>query len=265
MNPLQSSSELPRVEADEPFKPYAIPVSTLPRRGLGDRLYRGCEIIVAALALLTTLPIMLLVALMVRRDSPGPILFVQDRLARSRIVRGCELQARDDIQAPGGSFEPDTLYYVPGTFPFVKFRTMYEDARERFPHLYDYEYMKVHHGGMYRLEEDPRVTRVGRRLRQLTLDELPNFWNVLTGDMTLVGPRPEVPYVLSGYSPEQMIKFSVKPGVTGLAQTNGRARLSLQEVVAWDLKYIQERKNAWYDIKIMLRTVWLVLARRGAF
>jgi lipopolysaccharide/colanic/teichoic acid biosynthesis glycosyltransferase len=142
---------------------------------------------------------------------------------------------------------------------------MYEDARERFPELYDYDYMKKNHRGMYRLEEDPRVTRAGKRLRELTLDELPNFWNVLVGDMTLVGPRPEVPYVLNAYSPEQMVKFTVKPGITGLAQTNGRARLSLDEVVAYDLQYIKCRTSIWYDIKIIMRTVWLVLTRNGAF
>jgi lipopolysaccharide/colanic/teichoic acid biosynthesis glycosyltransferase len=142
---------------------------------------------------------------------------------------------------------------------------MYVDAKERFPHLYDYNYMKANHNGMYRLREDPRVTPAGRRLRELTLDELPNFWNVLTGDMRLVGPRPEVPYVLSAYTPDMMVKFTVKPGITGLAQTNGRARLSLEEVVGYDLQYIRERKTVWYDVKILFYTLWLVLTRHGAF
>lgn len=244
---------------------HALPVGEPLPAVPGDGLYRLFEIVVASIALLVSLPIMLVVALLVRLDSPGPVLFVQDRLARSRTVPGRELVGRDDLVPPPGGFEPDTLYYVPTTFRFVKFRTMYVDARQRFPELYDYAYMKANHGGMYRLVEDPRVTRIGRHLRMLTLDELPNFWNVLMGDMRLVGPRPEVPYVLSGYSPEQMLKFAVKPGITGLAQTNGRARLALQEVVHYDLRYIHERRSVAYDLRILLRTVWLVLARQGAF
>ena len=208
---------------------------------------------------------MLLVALIVRLDTPGPILFFQDRMSRSHIKPGRELALRTDIRPPVGGYEADTLYFVPTTFRFIKFRTMYVDAKERFPHLYDYSYMQANHDGMYRLREDPRVTPIGRRLRELTLDELPNFWNVLSGDMRLVGPRPEVPYVMSAYSPEMMIKFTVKPGITGLAQTNGRARLSLQEVVNYDLQYIQECDSVWYNFKILFHTLWLVLARRGAF
>lgn len=246
---------------------YAIPVisDVSQRITLVQRLYRVFEWVVAAGGLLATLPIMLIVGVIVWRDSPGPVLFIQKRMARSTILRGKELLGRDDLRPPHGEFEPETWYYVPTTFNFVKFRTMYVDARERFPQLYDYEYMKKHHRGMYRLEHDPRVTRAGRRLRELTLDELPNFWNVLTGDMTLVGPRPEVPYVLSGYSPEKMEKFTVRPGITGLAQINGRARLSLEEVVAYDLQYIRTRKSVWFDLKILVKTVWLVLARKGAF
>jgi lipopolysaccharide/colanic/teichoic acid biosynthesis glycosyltransferase len=249
------------------FKPYAIPVADLqpPTRTVAQLLYRVFEFFVATVGLLLSLPIMLVVALIVWRDAPGPILFIQKRMARSRIMPGRELIGRTDIRPPEGEFEPDTLYYVPTTFNFVKFRTMYVDARERFPELYDYEYMKKHHRGMYRLVNDPRVTRAGRRLRELTLDELPNFWNVLTGDMTLVGPRPEVPYVLNGYSPETMQKFTVRPGITGLAQINGRARLSLDEVCAYDLQYIRTPRSVWFDMKILFKTVWLVLARKGAF
>lgn len=246
---------------------YAIPVTaeTLPRSAPGESLYRVFEVTVAAIAFLLSLPIMLVVALVVKLDSPGPVLFVQQRMARSRIVSGRELVGREDIRPPAGEFDPEQRYYVPTTFPFVKFRTMYVDARERFPELYDYEYMKQNHSGMYRLEKDPRVTRAGARLRELTLDELPNFWNVLTGDMRLVGPRPEVSYVLSAYTAEMMQKFAVRPGITGLAQTNGRARLPLQDVVEWDLRYIRERSSVFYDIGILFRTVWLVLTRNGAF
>lgn len=248
-------------------KVYAIPVAgfePMPRT-LGSMVYRLFELFVAGTGLVISMPVMLFVAFIVWRDSPGPILFIQKRMARSKILPGRDLIGRKDICPPSGEFEPDTLYYVPTTFNFVKFRTMYVDAQQRFPELYDYEYMKKNHRGMYRLLNDPRVTRAGRHLRELTLDELPNFWNVLTGDMTLVGPRPEVSYVLSAYSPEKMVKFTVRPGITGLAQINGRARLSLEEVVSYDLQYIRNRKSVWFDTKILLKTVWLVLVRKGAF
>lgn len=251
----------------EDNRPYAIavPHGHPDPSAVGGWLYRAFEIFVAVCFLLVTLPIMLLVALIVRLDTPGPILFFQDRMSRSQVKPGRELVSRTDIRPPVGGYEADTLYFVPTTFRFIKFRTMYVDAKDRFPHLYDYSYMKANHDGMYRLREDPRVTPIGRRLRELTLDELPNFWNVLSGDMRLVGPRPEVPYVMSAYSPEMMIKFTVKPGITGLAQTNGRARLSLEEVVGYDLQYIQECDSVWYNVKILFHTLWLVLARRGAF
>lgn len=242
-----------------------VPAGYAENRTIGSRLYRVLEVIFSLCFILLTLPIMLLVALIIRIDSPGPVLFLQPRMARSVIKPGRELVHRSDLRPPEGGYDPDARYFVPTTFRFIKFRTMYVDARERFPQLYDYNYMLQHHNGMYRLRDDPRVTPAGKRLRELTLDELPNFWNVLTGDMTLVGPRPEVPYVMSAYTPQMMVKFTVKPGITGLAQTNGRARLALEEVVSWDLKYIQERNSVWYDIRILLRTVWLVLARRGAF
>lgn len=269
-NSLTSASE-PKAEdtaaTAEEYKPYAIPVTDFeqPPRTLPQRMYRVFEFVVAAIGLVVSLPIMLVVALIVWRDSPGPVLFVQKRMARSTIMAGRELIGRTDIRPPHGEFEPDTLYHVPTTFNFVKFRTMYIDARQRFPELYDYQYMKKHHRGMHRLVIDPRVTPAGRRLRELTLDELPNFWNVLTGDMVLVGPRPEVPYVLSGYSPEKMQKFTVRSGITGLAQINGRARLSLEEVCAYDLQYIRTPRCVWFDLKILFRTAWLVITRADAF
>lgn len=263
----ESSVSTPATAADsDDDRPFAIPLDPeQPGDAPGETLYRCFEFIAALIAFLLALPLMLLVALIVRLDTPGPVLFFQDRMARSRIARGSELMSREDIRPPPGGYDPDQLYHVPTTFRFIKFRTMYVDARERFPDLYDYGYMKEHHRGMYRLEDDPRVTPAGKRLRELTLDELPNFWNVLSGDMRLVGPRPEVPYVMRAYSPEMMRKFTIKPGITGLAQTNGRARLALEEVVGYDLQYIRDRRTVFYDIKILFHTVWLVLARKGAF
>jgi lipopolysaccharide/colanic/teichoic acid biosynthesis glycosyltransferase len=105
---------------------------------------------------------------------------------------------------------------------------------------------------------------VGRVLRKLSIDELPNFWSVLVGDMRLVGPRPEAPEVLRYYSPEEMYKFVCKPGITGLAQINGRGFLNWGETLAWDLEYVRTRSHV-LDLKILLLTLKRVVARDGAF
>ena len=108
------------------------------------------------------------------------------------------------------------------------------------------------------------MTPQGRWLRQSTLDEIPNFWNVLTGDMALVGPRPEIPEMLRYYHGEMNRKFEVRPGVTGLAQVSGRGRLGFHETVELDVDYVR-RQSLLLDIKILLRTVKIVLVGDGAF
>jgi lipopolysaccharide/colanic/teichoic acid biosynthesis glycosyltransferase len=114
------------------------------------------------------------------------------------------------------------------------------------------------------LRQDPRVTRIGRVLRRLSVDELPILWSVLAGDMRLVGPRPEAPEVLRYYSCEEMYKFAVKPGITGLAQINGRGLLNWGETLAFDLEYVRTR-TVMLDLKILLVTLQRVLFRHGAF
>lgn len=229
-------------------------------------LYRALELTIAFVALLLTLPIMLAEAVIIRLDSPGPVLFFQRRVGRSRIMAGEDLIGRSDIVAASGCFEPGKRYYVPTTFVFVKFRTMYYDARERFPELYRYQFGSPENfrNAFYKPEADPRVTRAGFWLRRLTVDEFPNFWNVLKGNVRLVGPRPELPFYLPYYSAEEMRKFTVSPGITGLAQTNGRSLLTIGEILDWDLRYVRQRSIA-LDVKILFTTIWLVLIRRGAF
>ncbi len=142
---------------------------------------------------------------------------------------------------------------------------MYHDARSRFPEYYAYKYsFENFHSQFPTILEDPRVTRVGRILRRLSLDELPNLWSVIVGDMSLVGPRPEAPEVLQYYSPEEMTKFTLKPGITGLAQISGRGLLNWGETLALDLEYVRTRSIA-LDLKIILLTVKRVLTRHGAF
>lgn len=229
-------------------------------------LYRAFEFTAALLALVVSLPIIVLEAIYIRLDSPGPALFFQQRYGRSRIVRGSELVGRTDIMPATGRFEPDKLYHVPTIFRFVKFRTMYVDARERYPELYRYEFEshEAFRAAYYKLDNDPRVTRAGRWLRKSTLDELPNFWNVVTGKIALVGPRPENPVYLPYYSAEEMAKFTVRPGITGLAVINGRGELPIGGQIDWDLAYVRQR-SVLLDLKTLFATAWMVVTRRGAF
>jgi lipopolysaccharide/colanic/teichoic acid biosynthesis glycosyltransferase len=227
--------------------------------------YRLTEVAVSFIALVVSLPVMLIVALIVKLDSPGPPLFFQRRLSRSRLVRGRKLMGNSRFVILDPHFSPEKKYWVPKAFWFVKLRTMYADARARFPHLYDYNFTEeqIEHI-RFKMEDDPRITKVGKWLRSSTLDELPNFWNVLTGDMRLVGPRPEIPEMLVNYKAEQMRKFTVKPGITGLPQINGRGRLSFQKTVSYDLEYV-DSKSVLLDLKILLMTVWRIVTKHGAF
>lgn len=228
-------------------------------------VYRLVEMAVSITALIVSMPLMLIIALIIKLDSPGPVLFFQRRLGCSKLVSGKTLLKKRKLSHSDFYFSPDKKYWVPRTFRFVKFRTMYADARERFPELYDYHYTEeeIEHIA-FKKQYDPRITRVGKWLRISTLDELPNFWNVLTGDMRLVGPRPEIPEMLTNYRSNQMRKFTVRPGITGLPQINGRGRLTFKQTVAYDLEYV-DKKSVALDLKILIMTFWRVLTRHGAF
>lgn len=208
----------------------------LPNRG---RLYhvakRTIDIVGASLLLLLASPVMAVLALMIRLDSPGPAVFRQQRVTLGGRV-----------------------------FTFYKFRTMWVDARERYPELYDYRRTGTLGDIYYKLEDDPRNTRVGRWLRRTTLDELPNLINVLTGDMTLVGPRPELPQLISHYRPEDLALFFTKAGLTGLAQVAGRSLLTVRERITLDVRYVAQQ-TLLLDLRILARTVLVVLVGRGAF
>jgi lipopolysaccharide/colanic/teichoic acid biosynthesis glycosyltransferase len=228
-------------------------------------MYRAFEILVALIGLIIVLPVILFAALLIRCDSPGPALFFHKRPARSTIMRGRDLDGRPDLRPPPGGYEADTWYYVPSYFTLVKLRTMHCNARAQFPQLYAYKYGPDEFHRQYpTLRHDPRVTRVGCVLRKLSVDELPNLWSVLIGKMRLVGPRPEAPDVLQYYTPDEMYKFVCKPGITGLAQINGRGLLDWGETLAWDLRYVRSRSIG-LDLKIICTTLKHVIARRGAF
>ena len=263
----EAFSHVQSADAVRPRQIYAVPVQADfngPVR-LAEALYRGCEILLAAMALVCSVPIMLILAAIVRLDSPGPVLFRHRRPAQSKVVRGYDLADRQDVRPPPGGYAPDKLYYVPAYFTLLKFRTMHHDARQRFPELYAHQYPPAQFRSQnHTFPDDPRVTRAGRTLRRLSVDELPNLWSVVVGDMRLVGPRPEAPEVLQYYTPEEMYKFACKPGITGLAQINGRGLLTWGETLDWDLEYVRTR-SVGLDIKIIIRTLHHVITRHGAF
>lgn len=208
----------------------------LPNRSRGYAATKRLIDIVGAVVLLAVgAPVMLALAVLIRIDSPGPALFRQQRVSR------------------GGQL-----------FTFYKFRTMWADARQRFPNLYDYEGADANGEVYYKLADDPRCTRVGRWLRRTTLDELPNLICVLKGDMSLVGPRPELPEVLVHYRHEELALFFTKAGVTGLAQIAGRSLLTIRERISIDLRYVAQQ-TVLLDLRILLHTVLAVLGGRGAF
>jgi lipopolysaccharide/colanic/teichoic acid biosynthesis glycosyltransferase len=248
-------------------RPYAVPVGDVigSSHWLAEAAYRGFEILVALIGLVVSLPLISMAALLIRLNSPGPALFFHKRPARSLIGRGRDLEGRTDLRPPLGGYQPDGFYYVPSYFTMVKLRTMYIDARVRFPQFYAYQFTPAEFHRQYPTHrDDPRVTRIGRILRKLSVDELPNFWSVLVGDMRLVGPRPEAPEVLQYYTVEEMYKFACKPGISGLAQISGRGFLNWGETLAWDLQYIRTRTVA-LDLKIILVTLKNLVTRRGAF
>ena len=282
MNPLEvvgtdttapRSGQLAQARTDRPISlspaglVNAVPVrdSVATSGRLAEAVYRGFEILVAAIGLILAMPLMLIAAMLIRWDSLGPALFFHQRPGRSVILRGRELQQRRDLLPPPGGYEPERLYFAPSYFQLPKFRTMYADARTRFPEYYAYKFAPGEfHRQFPTNRHDPRLTRVGRVLRKLSVDELPNLWCVLAGQVRLVGPRPEAPEVLQYYTAEEMYKFACKPGITGLAQINGRGLLNWGETLAWDLQYVRSR-SVWLDLKIIAITLKHVVTRHGAF
>jgi lipopolysaccharide/colanic/teichoic acid biosynthesis glycosyltransferase len=212
----------------------------------GGKAYRAAKRVLdvtLSLALLVCLlPVFLFCAVLVRLDSPGPILFRQQRVGeRGRL------------------------------FTFLKFRTMRHGADADLHRSYAASFIRgqaqrlggVGEAGLFKLAGDPRVTRVGYWLRRFSLDELPQFLNVLWGDMSLVGPRPPIPYELDHYGPDHMRRLLVKPGLTGLWQVRGRSRTTFEEMVALDLEYIRAR-SLLLDLRILAQTVPEVLFAQDA-
>ena len=199
------------------------------------------DMVVSVLLIVGLFPLFLVCAILVRRSSPGPILFQQRRVG----ARGRE-------------------------FTFLKFRSMRIDTDPVLHREYVANFIKgtaeQHtgtNGTMYKLVGDPRVTPAGHWLRRTSLDELPQLINVVRGEMSLVGPRPPIPYELEHYKPEHLRRLAVKPGITGLWQVSGRSQTTFEQMIALDLEYIQ-RASFITDLRILLKTVPVVVAQYGA-
>jgi exopolysaccharide biosynthesis polyprenyl glycosylphosphotransferase len=196
-------------------------------------LKRTLDILGALFGLLILALLFPVIAIAIKLDSTGPVFFNQRRVGTNGRIFTCR-----------------------------KFRSMAVNAEARKPELIDSNEMN---GALFKLRNDPRVTRVGAFLRKTSLDELPQFWNVLVGEMSLVGTRPPIPDEVEQYENWQRRRFSIKPGLTGLWQVSGRSQISnFDEVVRLDLAYI-DNWSLWLDLKIILKTVYVVLTRRGSW
>lgn len=257
---------------DKPEKLIALPYTPSPSSEnlaykLLDTIYHLFEILFSLIVLILTSPIFLILIILIKRDSPGPVFFVMHRAGQSKLIKGYDLINNDTVKLSHGEFESDKLYWLPKTIPFIKFRTMYTDSEQRFPEYYWWKYnlSKDEIRQMYyKLEDDPRLTPFGKWLRKSSLDELPNFFNIITGDVRLVGPRPEAFELLRYYSEDEMQKFTIKPGLTCYSKVYGRGELTVGEQIKWDVEYVKNR-TIWLDIQIIFRTILLVLTQRGAF
>ncbi len=199
----------------------------------GTRLIkRGIDMVGAVAGLALGAPLMGVIALAIRLDSPGPIVFSQ-----TRVGAGGEL------------------------FDIYKFRSMRQGAEAELKKL---QALNEADGPLFKIQDDPRLTRIGRILRRTSLDELPQLWNVLQGEMSLVGPRPALPSEVSEYKEWHKKRLEARPGMTGLWQISGRSTISFDEGVLLDVYYI-ENWSLWLDLKILLRTVPHVLLGDGAY
>src|SRR5438876_2667213 len=224
-------NRLARIEVEElegiPFLTF----TTTPSNETQLALKRTLDVAVSLLLLGLSMPVILLAALTIKLTSPGSVLFKQQRIGLNGRI-----------------------------FTLYKFRTMIADAHER---LGEVSHLNEMTGPVFKAKGDPRVTTVGRILRRFSLDELPQLWNVLKGDMSLVGPRPPIPEEVRSYHRWQRRRLSMKPGLTCLWQVNGRNNIDFDRWMRMDLQYIDEWSPS-LDLKILMRTIPAVLLGRGA-
>jgi exopolysaccharide biosynthesis polyprenyl glycosylphosphotransferase len=198
---------------------------------VGLILKRLLDITVATVAVVLLSPVLLAIAIAVRLDSPGPIFYASERIGKKARVFRC-----------------------------IKFRTMVRDADRRRAEIM---HMNEREGILFKMTNDPRITKVGRILRKYSLDELPQFFNVLLGDMSVVGPRPPIASEVRQYNLSHLRRLDVTPGITGLWQVQARQDPSFDSYISLDVAYI-ENWSVWLDIKIILRTIGVVFAGTGS-
>jgi len=212
---------------------------------------RCLDVCLASVLLFLLVPVFLLIAALIKLDSRGPVFFTHERVGAKRKKTGRE-----------------TVWAVT-KFGMHKFRSMLADADSRVHEAYIRDFVagraqrSEEKGGKFKLTNDSRVTRVGRMLRRTSLDELPQLFNVLKGQMSLVGPRPVPPYEVACYRNGEHKRLAALPGITGLWQVNGRCRVSFEEMIHMDLQYL---RNASFllDLRLLLLTIPAVLGGRGA-
>jgi exopolysaccharide biosynthesis polyprenyl glycosylphosphotransferase len=198
---------------------------------IGLLLKRGMDMLLACVILVVLFPLLLLIALAVKLDSRGPVLYFSERLGKKGRVFRC-----------------------------IKFRTMVRDAEMKRA---DVMHMNERDGVLFKITNDPRITKLGRFLRKYSLDELPQFFNVLRGDMSIVGPRPPLASEVREYKLSHLRRLDVMPGITGLWQVQARQDPSFDNYISLDVTYV-DNWSIWLDLKILVRTIGVVLAGTGS-
>ncbi|OKH37352.1 sugar transferase [[Phormidium ambiguum] IAM M-71] len=213
------------------FSSSSLAIFITPHRSTRSKFKRGLDIAGSIFGLMILAILFIPIAIAIKLDSPGSILYKQKR---------CGLRGR--------------------SFILYKFRTMIKNAEALKSQV-----KNEAEGAIFKNENDFRVTRVGRFLRRTSLDELPQFWNVLVGEMSLVGTRPPTLDEVVYYSDRHWRRLNVKPGITGEWQVNGRSTVkNFEDIITLDLRY-QHRWSPWYDLWLIIKTIWIVIAKQGAY
>jgi exopolysaccharide biosynthesis polyprenyl glycosylphosphotransferase len=242
----EDAAALTCLEGDyaSPLPNLFLPVDTTRYYGFQGRLKRGIDLVLTSVLILVTAPLFLVISFLIKRSSPGPVLFVQERLGRDG-----------------------------RPFRFYKFRTMSHNSDDTIHRQFAEMFINGDNQGchacngnaeLYKMKADPRVTTIGRWLRRTSLDELPQLFNIFKGDMSLVGPRPPISYELEHYQPWHLERLKVTPGLTGLWQVSGRSRVPFEEMVRLDVHYINNW-SLWLDMNILLKTFPVVIQGTGGY
>lgn len=242
-----SSGSINRASHVQPRPPWLLRILPAWRAPVYPMVKRVMDLIGVGLLLILCAPLFLLIGLLIRLDSPGPVFFVQERMGYDGRRRRQRL------------------------FMCYKFRSMYNNCDQGVHERHIVDCVKNGHaeggsdktGVLAKLIDDHRITPFGRILRRTSMDELPQLWNVLRGEMSLVGPRPVPLYEVAQYSQWQNARLEATPGMTGLWQVKGRGRVTVDEMATLDIEYI-ERQSFWLDLEILILTVPAVLRGRGA-